>query len=83
MATVTLYHYNYRPRLRLHYTLEMEVPIIGDKIHIPKQWFAELGKEGKDELFGIHFIVKEREMYFHEDESGDWRITLERCDGKI
>lgn len=82
MEEITLHYYNYKPRMRVYRNVRMQLPVIGDKIHVPKEWITEMSKERKTMVFGLDFIVKERYAYFHNNgKSCEWRITLELCEG--
>ena len=82
MENISLHYYNYKPRLRVWRNVNMALPMVGDRIHIPKEWITEMSKERKaDLIFGLDFIVKERFAYFHNNDKGcEWRITLELCE---
>ena len=82
MENITLHYYSYKPRLRIYRNVQMQMPMVGDRIHIPKEWITEMSKERKSALcFGLDFIVKERYAYFHNNnKSCEWRLELELCE---
>ena len=78
MEDLILYYYSYKPRMRVYRTVRMQLPIIGDKIHVPKEWITEMNKDRKTMIFGLDFIVKERYAYFANNaDKCKWTITLE------
>lgn len=59
---VLLQHYKNKPRLRLSKLVEIPEPQTNDIMIIPKEWFAEIGKEYKNQFGSFKMRVEGREI---------------------
>ena len=81
MEIVTFDFYNYKPRLRISFSMKLHtVPVVGDFIHVPPEYIREISKKliNKEsiEFMGISCVVVKRGKYMTSHFKEDWRIEL-------
>ena len=85
METIPFDFYNYKPRMRVSFSMELHtVPVVGDFIHVDPKFIKEVSTKliGRETIkqFGKTFVVVKRTKYMTSFLKEDWRLELSTVD---